>query len=371
VDSVGLLKYLRESLRKYELIAEGDIVADLERNLLSRVEERFEEFKRNLKDIKEFLKSLRIEGRELGIDVDHLKEAIKIDKRAALEAVNELNKRLRIIAAFWDKVEVQRALSLMSEVIQQFRALGSHRGKMHYVIDVGAIVYIYGNLLNHIKGERLPEQFWEGLIEMIHEKTLVEDFKKVISTVVTNDDLSRLLSKLRKIKASELIPEREIADAYTILRILLEGLPQNPVYKEIRERIERARRNWIARNIDTVTFLDLLTNSIEDKLGYDVKVASMTDTDRITETVKLLITQKYTINEGAQLQLANFKKALSETIEAPRMVTTHIRYIRTALMKDLFMELREQGIKISELKRLSEDVVEDYILNELTRLKRR
>ena len=366
VDSVGLLKHLRESLRKYELIARGDIVSDLEENLLGRVEERFEEFKRTLEDTKEFLKSLRVDGRELGIDVDRIKEAIESDRRAAQELKEELDRKLRVMAIFWDRVEVQKALNLMHDVIQLFKAIGSHRGKMHYVADVKVIAYIYGTLLYYIKGRKLPEEFWEGLIRLIHERTLVEDFKKVISTVITSKDLKSVLSRLKEIRVSEIIPEREVADAYRMLKALLEQLPQNPVYREIKDRIEKARQDWLLRNIDIAKFLELLVSSIEDTLRYHEKIASMPLEDEIIETVRTLVMRRYGLDERTQLKLTRFRKTLSEAITAPRVVSRHEKDIITALMLDLFRELKGRNIPPRELKELAKEVVKDYILKRIT-----
>jgi len=237
-------------------------------------------------------------------------------------------------------------------------------------MDVKVIANIYGRLLYYIKGRRLPEEFWEGLIKLIHEKTLVEDFRKLVSTVITDRDLKSMLDRLKEIRASEIIPEREVADAFRMLRALLEQLPQNPVYREIRERIEKARREWLMRNIDIAMFLDVLVKSMEDKLRYDEKVASMSVEDRIVETVRTLIMRRYDLGEETRLELARFKKALSEVIAAPRIVSRHEKDITTALMLDLFKELKGRGIPARKLKELAKEVTKEYVLEEINRSKR-
>ena len=365
VDSVGLLKHLRESLRKYELIASGDIVSDLEENLLGRVEERFEEFKQTLEYTKEFLRSLNVDGRDFRIDVDRLKEAIETGWRTARESKEELDRKLRVMAMFQDRVKVQRALNLMHDVIQLFKAIGSHKGKIHYVTDIKVIAYIYGMLLYYIRGRKVPEEFWEGLIRLIHERTLVEDFKKMISTVITEKDLRGVLNKLREIKASEIISEREVADAYRMLKALLEQFPRNPVYREIKDRIEKARQEWLQRNIDITTFLELLSNSIEDTLDYYEKTTSMSPEERIIETVRTSIMEGCSLDERTQLELTRFRKALSNVITAPRIVSSHEKDITKALMLDLFEELRDKNISSTELKELAKEVVKDYVIEEL------
>ena len=44
------------------LIVQGDIIQDLEENLLRKAEERSEDFKKTLRDAKETLKFLSIDG---------------------------------------------------------------------------------------------------------------------------------------------------------------------------------------------------------------------------------------------------------------------------------------------------------------------
>ena len=55
------------------LIGQGGIVQDLEENLLRKVEERFEDFKKTLRNTKETLKIPKYRRR----DIDQLKELIE------------------------------------------------------------------------------------------------------------------------------------------------------------------------------------------------------------------------------------------------------------------------------------------------------
>lgn len=366
VDSVGLLRYVRESIRRFQLIAEGEIVSDLEENLLEQVEARFEEFKGRLNSLKEHLKDLKVEGRDLSINVDELVHLSKSDKVAALQLIKELDGKLKIMAVFWDKVEVHRVLGEMKETLQLYKALGSHKGKMHYADEVKVIAYLYGKLIHYIRGRKPPKEFWEGLIELIHEKTLVEDFKEVISTRITNEDLEHVLERIKELRASEIVPDRVVADAYGMIKTLLEDLPRNPVYKEIKERVERARIEWMARNIDTASFLELLAKSVEEKLSYDERISSMGLEDRIVETVETILRQRLGLSEEVTFTLNNFKKTLSEIVRSSRIVSLHEKIVRTALMKDLFKEIsgKVDGITTSDIKKLC-DEIKDYVVQTL------
>jgi len=376
VDSVGLLKHVRESLRKFELIADKRIAADLEENVLGRIEQKIQEFKQNLNNLKTFMKNLTIEGRDLSIDVDKIKMELKIDKGKALETLNQtVDPKTRIIAAFWNTPETQMLLNMLKETIEQFKALGSHKEKIHYVEDAQILSYIYGRILYYIKGEKVPKEFWEGLIRLIHEKTLVKDFQTIIKTEINNEMLKQTLQKMKeKISAKQIIQEQTVADAYRILRSLLEADLANPVYKAIRERIERKREEWITRNIDTALFIQTLADSIEEKLQYDEKVSTKPLTERIIETVNLLLNQQFGEEKELSLNLKELRKTILEVMKAKRIVSTHETALRTALMKDLFKEMKQLKGDISQIltqiKNFAETVTKEYIITEIEKTKR-
>lgn len=372
VDSVGLLNYVKESIRKFELIAQGEIVSDLEENLLGKVEERVEEFKKLLNDAKLTLRTFSLEGKDLSIDVEEIKEKLRGRKADVLGFLTEVvDPRVKLMAALWDRVEVQRLLNLLRDVVNQFHALGSNEEKMHYVESVDVLAYIYGKLLFYIRGERLPREFWDGLIERIHEKTLVDEFNLVVRTKITNEVMKKFLNEMKRISASELVPDRNIADAYRLVRSLLEEEPANPVYKKIKERIERAREEWIARNIEPVEAFRLFMNAMEMKIEYDEKISTMTLEEKIVETIKMLLTQRFA--KEMPLELKEFKNILSEVAKSARIVAYHEMALRTSLMKDLFREvnLYISGVPAKVLKDFAEGITSDYVVKELMKAKER
>jgi len=376
VDSIGLLRHVKESLRKFELIADKKIVADLEENVLGILEKKVKEFKENLTNLKRFMKTLTIEGRNLNIDIDKIKMTVKIDKRKALEHLKEtIDPKTRIIAAFWNTPETQTLLNTLKETIDQFKALGSHREKIHYVEEIELLSYIYGKILFYIKGRKVPQEFWEGLIELIHEKTLVNDFRTIIKTEINNEMLKTTLQKLReRISAKEIIREQTVADAYRILRSLLQTDLANPVYKAIHERIEKAREAWTTRNIDTTLFIQILSESMEEKIKYDEKISSKPIIERITDTVNLLLNQQFADKKELTFKLTELKKNLPEAIKATKIVAYHENTLRTALMKDLFKEMKKERGNITkilpELKNFAEIVTKEYIIEEIEKARK-
>jgi len=370
VDSIGLLGHVKESLTKFELIADKKIATDLEENVLGTIEKKIEEFKGNLNNLKHFMKTLTIEERDLSIDIEKIKTEIKIDKRKALETIKETtDPKIRMIAAFWNTPETQTLLNRLKETTDQFKASGSHREKIHYVEEVELLSYIYGKILYYIKGGKVPKEFWEGLIELIHEKTLVDEFRTIIKTEIDNEMLKNTLQRLKeKISAKEIIQEQTVADAYSILRSLLETDLANPVYKAIHDRIEKAKEEWTTRNIDTTVFFRILSESTEEKIIYDEKISAKPPSERIIDTVNLLLNQQFGDKKELSFELEELRKTLPEVIKATKIVAYHENKVRTALMKDLFKEMKKEKVDTSqilpELKNFAEIVTKEYIIEE-------
>jgi len=346
VDSVGLLNYVKESLRRYNLIAE-----DIEENLLKRIDEKFERFKEILNGTKNVLKSLRIEGKDLSIDVDEIRKKLK-DKREALRFLRDVvEPKIKIIALFWDRAEIQRLINSLKEVIQLFKALGSHKEKIHYVEDVDILTYIYYRILYHIKGSRrVPKAFWDELTELIHDKTIVEGFEELSKTKISAEKIVERLS-------AKLVGDEIISNAYGIAINLLSLEPANPVHKEIWKRIESVRRDWVTRRDE---FITTLTEAIREKLEFDKSVRLKPVKERIVETVKLLIRRRF----GKSISVEGFKRKIYEM--SSNILEKHKREIQKALMTDIFRQAKE--IPPKDVVEFVRDVL-DYVIEELKKVK--
>jgi type I restriction enzyme R subunit len=351
VDSVGLLNYVKESLRKYNLIAEGEIASDIEENLLKKIDEKFENFKELLENAKNMLKSLRIEDKDLSIDVDEIRKLLK-DKREALRFLREVvEPKIKIIALFWDRAQIQRVINGLKEVIQLFKALGSHKEKIHYVEEMDILTFIYSRILYYIKGRRVPREFWDELIELIHDKTIVEGFEELSKTKIS---AGKIVEKL----SAKVVSDEIIGDAYSIAISLLSLEPANPVHKEIWRRIESVRRDWVARRGE---FITILAEAIREKLEYDKSVRSKPVEDRIVETVKLLIRRRF----GKSISVEGFKRKVSEM--SSNILEKHRREIQKTLMMDIFKQAKDIPPRdVAEFVR----EVSDYVIEELRRMKR-
>ena len=309
------LKKLREDFNKQILELRKTHQDDM-KHVLSEIERRIEEFKQNLADLKKLLSTLTIEGRSFTVDVDQIKEEIRTDKRKALKNIDKvLDPKIKTLVLHWNTPEVQILLNKLKEVISQFKALGSHKEKIHYVNDIEILAFIYGKLLFYIRGRKVPADFWEGLIELVHEKTIVKSFRTIVETKIDNTILKEVISRIGEtISVKELIPEETVADAYRILRSLLEMDLANPVYREIYERIERARESWVKRNIDTPIYAQILSEASKEKIRYDEEIETKPIMERIVETVNLLINQHFKTEGKITLNLKTLREVVPKVV---------------------------------------------------------
>ena len=361
VDSVGLLKHLKESIRTYNLIADNRIANDVEENVLGDIDKKAEEFRLAINYLKKLMESLTISGRELYIDIDRLvKLREREDSSYALKVIErEVEPKLKTIAVFHDTPEVQILINRLKEVIDQYRSLGSHRIKIHYMIDIELLNYIYGRILYYIKGNKLPRDFWDGLLKLIHEKSIIDEFKVITSVKITNEMLKDTIKG-----EINVINEKDIADAYRLLRSLLEEDLANPIYKAIHERVERVREEWINNKIDNITFANTLKELAKEKVDYDEKIANKPIIERVRDTIKMLLKERFGVD--IDLNLKELTDTINKVMESRRIMQSHEAEIRTALMKDLFKNIK---VDVSSIKRFAEEVSRDYIMNEIKKSK--
>ena len=104
---------------------------------------------------------------------------------------------------------------------------------------------------------------------------------------------------------------------------------------------------------------------------YDEEIQTKPIVERIIETVNLLINQRFKTERKITLNLKTLREVVPKVMEAPRIVQYHENMLKTALMKDLFKEVKEQRGDISqilpELKSFAEEFTKNYILKAIER----
>jgi hypothetical protein len=87
-----------------------------------------------------------------------------------------------------------------------------------------------------------------------------------------------------------------------------------------------------------------------------------------------LINQQFADKKELTFKLIELRKTLPEAIKATKIVTYHENTLRTALMKDLFKEMKKEkgDIKqiLPELKNFAEIVTKEYIIEEIEKARK-
>ncbi|RLG17188.1 type I restriction endonuclease subunit R [Nanoarchaeota archaeon] len=367
VDSIGLLEHLSKTMALYNMLAEEDIRNDLQENMMSSIEEKVEEFESLFRDVKMRLRSLRLGGEDVSIDLDLLKEQLTTK---AFDR-EEFNRIIGIIALYASSKEsspdVLRAKRLVNDiycVIRLYRSLGSHPKKLFYVEDMQVLAFVYGCIMKKIKRKRvrMDKRFWEELVSFIHSKTLIDEFHQFAEAKIDVDALENIVTApypRRNI-------QRAVADYFFYLRSSLLSNPRDPIYREILERLEELRRRWLMRKIDLKTFLAQLVDLGRQKEEYDKRIQGKSLVDKICESIRAYITQNVIKDEKLELELIEIRRTIQKIVKSKRVTTikpSDEMKLRKALTMDLFREIR--SIDRHELVKLADKLVDEFIIPEI------
>jgi len=342
VDSVGLLAHLKKSIENYELLSDERTSRDLLRNVFYDLDSMAKDFAESLDRLKKELRELKIDGQDLSLDIDHLKSIYK-KRRDLFEALakDEIIRKVKKMVLYWDQVDIMRE---MHEVIEEFKALGPHKDRIKYEDDVALIQFIYDLMYRIIKKGSPPKEFWDELIELVHDKTEVEDFRAISNYVIGEQTLDQVYEKIK----SKSLNLEEIADALGVLRSFLLDEPANPVYRAIYERLEELRKEWVNRHNDKE-----LEEELKDLFGKVVEYRKETEGLALQEYVAKTVAKTIAASlklEGQNLGLKNFKAALQAIAGKKIIGEGERKRIRTELLKDLFKEIKNaDGTKLNEL----------------------
>jgi type I restriction enzyme R subunit len=354
VDSVGLLAHLKKSIENYELLSDERTSKDLLKNVFYDLDSMAKDFAKNLDKLKKELKELKIDGQDFSLDIDRFKSIYKTRKDLfETLAKDEITSKVKKMVLYWDQVDIMRK---MHEVIEEFKALGPHKDRIKYEDDVVLIQYIYDVMLKIIKKGSPPKEFWDELIELVHDKTEVKDFRTISDYIIGKQTLEQVYEKIK----SKSLDSEGIADAFGVLRSFLLDELANPVYRAIYERLEEVRKEWVSRHNDKE-----LEEELKDLFGKAVEYKKETEglalQEYIAKTVAKTVTASLKL-EGQNLELKNFKAVL-QAIAGKRIIGEGERKrIRTELLKDLFKEIKNADI--TKLNELAEEMTE-FAINKI------
>ena len=367
VDSVGLLEHLTKTMALYNMLAEEDIRKDFEENLFKPIEEKVAEFEHRFNVLKEKLKTFKIGGEDISFDLDDLKNRLKTNTLDKAEFDAKVSTIALYVSSRTDVEEVSKVFKLLNEMkylLKLYKALGAHPKKLLYVEDIETLAYLYYKIQRLIRGKRrkLSKAFWNELLSFIYSKTIIEEFKEVGKAEIDES--------LKKLVEGELDPRKAravLADYYFELRNSLLEKQHDPIYREILEKLENLRLQWINRAINTKTFLAQLKALGVKKDDYDKKIEGKSTIDRILESITFYVSEQ--IDADIKLTLKNTRKTLEKILvdrKTPSLTPLHVKMLKKGLLMDLILELK--GIDEKKLAEISDKIVEEFLVEELERL---
>ena len=367
VDSVGLLEHLTKTMALYNMLAEEDIRRDFEENLFKPVDEKVAEFEYRFSILKERLKTFKIDDEDLGFDLDDLRNKLKTNTLDREEFDAKISTIALYVSSRTDIEVVSKVFKLLNEMkylLKLYKALGAHPKKLLYVEDVETLAYLYYKIQRLIRGRRrkLSKAFWDELLSFIYSKTIIEEFKEVGEAEI-NESLEKLIegkADPRKVKAV-------LADYYFELRNSLLEKQHDPIYREILEKLENLRLQWINRVINTRVFLAQLKALGVKKEDYDRKIEGKSVIDRIAESITFYVSEQ--VGMDNRLTLKNTRKVLKRILENRRsasLTPLHVKMLKKELLMDLILELK--GVNERELAEISDRIVDEFLVEELERL---
>jgi len=367
VDSVGLMEHLTKTMTIYNLLADEDskIKEDIQTNLMKSIEQKLSEFEIKFKELKKDLKNLKVAGEDVGIDLDYVITAL-----ITSSSIDELQSKIKMLAMFYTENEefsakLVRLVNEMKGILRLYKALGAYIQKLVYVEDIQALAYIHYRLKIIItpKGKGLGKEFWDEFRSFIHNRTIVEEFEKIGTARIEPEKIEKLISEFTDKFGEDTIRNKvvnELADYFFYLRNTVKENLHDPVYREIAEKLERLKKEWISRVINTKVFLAQL-KAIEDNMQqYKSKIEGKAIEDRLKESMSFYIKQKIDKEVDFSNTLPYLKNIISTT---KRLLPVHMKDLRTNILMDLFLA----GVEENEARKLTEELAE-YINEEIDRL---
>jgi type I restriction enzyme R subunit len=353
VDTIGLLDHVRKTILTYETIGDATIASDMASNALSSLDRSYEEFRELLGKLKATLRNGVVAGAHR-VSVD-LEELLAIEDEGVLKRVLEerVDPALRLLALAYSEPHVYEVVELMRRVTRLYEALGAHPAKVDHRREYKIILYMYERIRSLIRGVKLPEEFWDSILKLVHEKTVISPFQVVREEKVGAVDELDLRAVYAKLTRAGLQPSHHtVSEAFLSIRSFLELNIANPLYKHIYEHVKRLEREWLERaGVDSV---EKLLEVYRELLSHIEESKAMSLEQRIAHDVRALIEKRY----GVRVELPRTREALGLVVReysGGPLLEKHVRELKRGLLMDIARSLK---VEAREKARLVEEIVE-------------
>lgn len=369
VDFVGLLDHVKETIKKYELL-DRETYEKVYEESIQPLESGVKELELLINEIKQALsRGINIGIHKVELDLGHVIDLL--NKGMQKEVIQLLDNAAGSLAIGYRvfNLSVVDLMAKMRRVCSLYKALGSYPRKLDFHDYVVVVTKLYNAIMNKLRGVKLPKEFWDELLKMIHEKTSIPNIALMEEFTVGPVSINEVLSKIEAVNVHDPQAKYIAAEALLSIRGLLDLEPANPIYKYVYERLKRLEEEWTKR-LDQQLFSDIkaLANELQE---YMNRRAQMRLSEKLTYDIKEFLRRKFNVSPLKLEQLepviirivskyGSMDTSFSELYEADK------RQIRVALLKELF----KLGLPGQEARQTAEDLVtyiERVLIDELRR----
>jgi type I restriction enzyme R subunit len=376
VDSIGLLPNLKKTLIKYNELLSKQNNINIEKELeITLKDESTEEnsFKEYLEKVKNKLKLLNINGEDLSIDLDELKNDIKSTENW----INKYEDKIRKISFYYyfnklnsienkdlleQIIKLKVTVNNLISVVKFYNSLSPYNAassKILYKDDIDAIKILLRLITGPLgKTTKSTNKLLNEILDLIYSKTKIEQFEEDESAII-ND---KVLEKMAEIS------EKEIKNkAYTYFLVIRKKIEEDvdidPFYKKVAETLNKLEEYWIAKKQNTKDILQQLKTIYEQITKYSEDRNKMNDIDKILYSIRLALTEEY----GESCKEINFNK-LSDFLNKIKDMIKNKSFKDAKYIIDSKESELEKQLKIDILRNCKNIKIEDidrYIKNEL------
>jgi type I restriction enzyme R subunit len=365
VDFIGLLDQVKEVIKKYELL-DVDTYKKIYEDSIHSVRSGVNELEILINDVRQLLrKGINIGIHKAELNLDQIKSMLSEGREE--DAFQQLENVARLLALGYENPEVLHLVIKMRRICSLYRALGAYPDKLRLREDVIVITKLYNAIMHKLRGYSLPKSFWNELLKMIYDKTIIPSIEQVGEIVIEPESLKEISSKLEAIDINTPQAKYIAAEALLYIRSLLEEEPANPVYKHVYDRLKRLEEEWMNRvSKQLIANIKDLVNELQEYINRRTR---MSPSEKLMYDIKEFLHRRYNIS-SSKLELGNLKNTLAKVLDKYRSHTLSEFYekdereIKSALLKDLF----KLGLEPREAKRIVDELieyVERVIINEL------
>jgi len=321
------------------------------------------------------MKHVLKEGVKIGnhlvkLDLDEIVKLVKEGR--ANEAFTNLESAAGMLAVGYS-IGDPKALFLLNtikRIVNLYRALGANPGKLDLKDYVVIASKLYNLFLVKYRGRRVPQHFWQELLKMVHERTIIPDIELIAEYELEPVGIEEVLEKLEKVDMKSSRVVHIVADVLSSIRGFVLSDIANPVYLYIYERLKKLEEEW-ANKVHPELLKDLL-EVLSTLKRYRENRERMGPAERIVYDVKEALGRKLNVKV---VKLSNFKEALTKVFgryekvkHISRIRDSDRRGLKVALLKDLFSI--DSRISTREKEQIAEellDYVERAVIYELRR----